>query len=165
MHWKIHHASRTDVKLHAPLPHCPSNFKCIYRALSQVNQLSVVEVKQLSCYATSIHAMFSMVRSVYGRSVVRFNAWTQLCISSVILSSMLPCLSSMACCIATHLFYLHHAWLIHLLTHFERALWLNVWIVPMASHSLLLKLMGMNDFDTLCTYRWLSNNMCALLLP
>ena len=46
--------------------------------------------------------------------MVRFNVWTQLCVASC------PCSSSTACCIATHLFYLHHTWLIHCLTPCER---------------------------------------------
>ena len=50
----------------------------------------VVEVKQVSCYAISLHAMFSMVQSHYSRFVVRFNSLILLCVSYVTLSSMFP---------------------------------------------------------------------------
>ena len=62
------------------------------------------------------------VRSLYRRSVV----WMTQCmrvLCDTIFSPCYLCLSSMAHCIAVHLFHLHHAWLIHLLIHFERALY------------------------------------------
>ena len=52
----------------------------LYRALLQVNQPSMVEVKQVTCCATSLHAMFSTVLSLNSRSVMQFNAWIQLCV-------------------------------------------------------------------------------------
>ena len=55
-----------------------------------MGQSNMVEVKQVSCYATSLYAMFSTVRSLYSRSVVQFNAWMQLNVSCLTLSSTLP---------------------------------------------------------------------------
>ena len=54
------------------------------------------------------------------RSVVQFNEWKQLvCIMCDILH-VAWCLSSMIRCVAAPLLYLHHAWLIYLLTCSER---------------------------------------------
>ena len=48
-----------------------------------------VEVKQMSCYARSLHAMFSKVSSCSSKSVVQFNAWTWLYACCVIFSMLL----------------------------------------------------------------------------
>ena len=47
--------------------------------------VSMVEIHQMSCYATGLQAMFSMVQSLYSRpkSVMRFKEWTQLCATCV----------------------------------------------------------------------------------
>ena len=64
--------------------------------------------------------------------------WMQLCKSCV--ASRLPaCLSSITRCIATHLFYLHHAWLIHLwLIVKELYMWKNtlLWLVSLVLTSI-----------------------------
>ena len=54
-----------------------------------MNKPSLMEVKQVSCYATGLCAI-STEQPLYNRSVVRVNAWTQLYVSYVTLFSMFP---------------------------------------------------------------------------
>ena len=60
-------------------------------------------------------------RSPYSGSVVWFNAWLQLCVT---LPSTIPVLILHDLLQGSSLFYLHHAWPIHLLTSRERTLYI-----------------------------------------
>ena len=92
-----------------------------------MNQPSLVEVEQVSCYATSLHAMFSMMWSLCSRSVVQVNAWTQLCEAHLHHSVYILCdnILHMAC-IYINLWHSNSLVLppckIHFLTCFKRAL-------------------------------------------
>ena len=74
----------------------------------------------MNCYGTRPYAMFSTVPSPYSRSVVRFNTWMPLCVSCVALyPSHYLRYPPRFIIESNHLFFLHHAWLIHLLTFWK----------------------------------------------
>ena len=74
---------------------------------------SMVEVKQVSCYATNLHAVLLKVQSLYG---LWYNSMHKLsCVFCVTLFPTLPTFT-LHHLLHSNLFYLHPSWLIHLLT-------------------------------------------------